>query len=289
MSDETATNPVEGGESAPETEVETEGQETETEQQFDDDGNPIDPEPEEDDSEEIEHEGQKYKVPKAIKPLVMMQADYTRKTQEVADLRKAVEAERQTLHQSSEAEIAARATVVALDQQLAQFQNIDWDAWEDQDPFAAQKGLRQYQQLRDARGQAAGQFVALQQQRNLEAQRTTAKRLEEGRAALARDIPGWSDTLAASLLETGAKHYGFERGEIEDSFDDPRLIKVLHDAHQYQLSKGKQKQAQKHVAAQQVQPAAKVGARSAPPSGLDDRLPTDEWMRRREAQLRKRG
>jgi hypothetical protein len=41
------------------------------------------------------------------------------------------------------------------------------------------------------------------------------------------------------------------------------------------------------VAAQQVQPAASVKARGAPPAGLDDRLSPDEWVRRRNAQLRK--
>jgi hypothetical protein len=44
--------------------------------------------------EEIEHEGRKYLVPKALKPLLLMQADYTRKTQEVAEQRRAVMAER---------------------------------------------------------------------------------------------------------------------------------------------------------------------------------------------------
>jgi hypothetical protein len=46
---------------------------------------------------------------------------------------------------------------------------------------------------------------------------------------------------------------------------------------------------QNTLAAQQVQPAAVVKARGAPPAGLDDRLGADEWVKRRNAQLRKRG
>ena len=42
-----------------------------------------------DDSEEVEHEGQKYRIPKALKSALMMNADYTRKTQEVAEQRPA--------------------------------------------------------------------------------------------------------------------------------------------------------------------------------------------------------
>ena len=108
MSEETTTNPVEGEDNAPAIlpdtqEVDTEGQD---EQQLDDEGNAIDPP---DDGEEIEHEGRKYLVPAALKPLLLMQADYTRKTQEVAEQRRAVQAERQALHQTSQAELDAYA------------------------------------------------------------------------------------------------------------------------------------------------------------------------------------
>lgn len=286
MDPETATNPVEG-EVALETEVETEANTADTEQQFDDDGNPVEPEPPEDDSEEIEHEGQKYKVPKAIKPLLMFNADYTRKTQEVAELRKAVEAERQTLHQASQAEIGALAQVTALDQQIAQFQNVDWDAWEETDPFAAAKGARQLQQLRDARGQAAGQYVGLQRQRTETEQRETATRLQEASAVLSRDIKDWSPELGAKLKDFGVKQYGFTAAEL-DEFSDPRMVKVLHAAFEGHQASTKTQAAQKHLAAQTAQPAAKIGKGSTPPTGLDDRLSAEEWTRRRNAQVRKR-
>jgi hypothetical protein len=286
MDTETATNPVEGDDTSLDTvattqEVEAEGQETE----YDDDGNPIEvPE----DSEEVEHDGQKYKVPKAIKPLLLMQADYTRKTQELAEERKALVAERTQVQQASQAEVQAQAHIVAMDAQIAEYQNIDWDAWEAQDPFEAQKGWRQFQQAQQARANAANQFVSLRQQRTLAQQQETAKLIEEGRAVLARDIPGWSAEVAEKLLDAGVKQYGFSRAEIEE-FTDPRMVKVLHDAHQYRLAQGKEKKAQGHVQAQVARPAAKVGGASAPVSGLDDRLSPAEWMKRREAQARKRG
>ena len=139
-----------------------------------------------------------------------------------------------------------------------------------------------YQQLhRPAARQPAARTSA--QQRGLEEQRETARLIEQGRAELARDIRGWSDTLAAALLETGVKQYGFDRAEIEE-FTDPRMVKVLHDAHQFHILQGKQKQAQAVQAAQGVRPAARVGGSAAPPSGLDDRLSAEEWTRRREAQ-----
>jgi Asp-tRNA(Asn)/Glu-tRNA(Gln) amidotransferase A subunit family amidase len=286
---EETTNLVEGGDTSEldtGTPAEVENEAEVNEPQLDEDGNPIESEPVDDDSEEVERDGVKYKVPKALTKELMMHADYTRKTQEVAEQRKALEAERQTIHQASNDEINARARIVAIDERLAAYSKVDWAAWNDTDPFEAQKGFMEFQQLKDARGQAVGIAGQLAQQRTLAAQQETAKRIEEGRAVLQRDISGWNDELAAALLDTGIKQYGFDRGEIE-SFEDPRMVKVLHDAHQFHILKAKQQKAQKHVQAQQVTPAAKASG-ATPKQGLDDRLSIEEWQRRRNEQVRKR-
>ena len=77
--------------------------------------------PEEDDSEELEHDGQKYKLPKALKPLLMMQADYTQKTQALAEQRKAFEAEAAQKQQLMQQNIQEVAQIVNIDQQLQQY------------------------------------------------------------------------------------------------------------------------------------------------------------------------
>lgn len=240
-----------------------------------------------DDYDEVELDGVRHRVPKALKGAFMMQADYTRKTQEVAELRRTIEAERVSIREAGAEEIGARAQLLAIDEQIARFAKVDWDAWENGAPLEAQKGWRQYQQLQQARGEAAGRLQNLAQQRGLEQQRETARLIEQGRAELARDIKGWSDDLAAALLDTGVKQYGFDRAEIEE-FTDPRMVKVLHDAHQFHLLQRKQKAAQAVSAAQGVRPADRVGGSSAPASGLDDRLSAEEWARRRTQQVRKR-
>lgn len=240
------------------------------------------------DFEQIEHDGETYSVPKALKGAFMMQADYTRKTQEVAELRKAIEAERDAIRTAGEEEIGAQAQLLAIDEQIARFAKVDWDSWENSAPLEAQKGWRQYQQLQQARGAAAGRLAGLAQQRGIEQQRETARLIEQGREELRRDIEGWSDSLAGELLDTGVKRYGFDRGEIEE-FTDPRMVKVLHDAHRFHLLEGQRRQAQAMQAAQGVRPAARVGSGSAPPSGLDDRLSAEEWTRRRNKQVRGKG
>lgn len=289
MSEEATTNPVDGGDTSEldtagtETGVETEGQEHEPE--LDENGDPIDPP--EDDSEEVEHDGQKYKVPKALKPLLLMQADYTRKTQQVAEERAVVQAERQALHQSSQAELDTYARATTLAGQLAQYQQVDWPAWHDSDPFAAAKATSEYQMLRDAHQQAIGQLSNLRGQRTLQQQQETAKRMEEGRAVLTREVPGWNDDLKAKLI-THAAGYGFSRQELDDLEADPRVAKVLHAAFVGSTVTQAAKKVQSNLTAQAVTPAARVATARAPVTGLDDRLSAQDWVDRRNAQLRKK-
>ena len=140
--------------------------------------------------------------------------------------------------------------------------------------------------LRDRHSQALGQLSQLHGQRTFLAQQDSARRMEEGRAALAKEIPGWSEDLKARLIGFAAG-YGFSRDELDDLEADPRVARVLHAAFSGSRTAETARKVHSNLAAQQVQPAASVKARGAPPAGLDDRLSPDEWVRRRNAQLRK--
>jgi hypothetical protein len=236
--------------------------------------------------EEIERDGKIAKIPAWLKPELMMQADYTRKTQELAEARRAFEAERVSAQQASQAELSAQANLATIDRQMAQFSQVDWNGWHDSDPFEAQKAFAQFQLLKDARAQTLGYLGNLRDERAFHEQQETARRMEQGAAELARDIHDWSPTTAAKLLDFGQNHYGFAREDL-DGIDDPRLVKVLHAAFQWEEHQKKQRRAQGHAAAQTTRPAAKVGGASPKP-GLDDRLSAEEWLRRRNEQLRKR-
>ena len=292
------TNPV-GGEALPETEVGNDGS-TAGEPMLDDHGNPIDAleghidsegeGPDADETEEqleIERDGKIAKIPAWLKPELMMQADYTRKTQELADARRALEAERATSQHASDAELSAQANLSLIEGQIAHFNKVDWNAWHDSDPFEAQKAFAQFQLLKDARQQTEHYLGHIRQERTFREQQDLARRLEDGAAELARDIKDWSPQTAAKLLDFGQRHYGFSQDDL-DGIDDPRLVKVLHAAFQWEEHQNKQRQAQRHAAAQTARPAAKVGGASPKP-GLDDRLSADEWLRRRNEQLRRRG
>lgn len=281
---------------APEVEALPEVEDTETEAkepELDEDGNPIeeaDPEPEEDFAE-IVKDGKAYKVPAALKDEILMHVDYTRKTQELADTRRQVEATLAQVQQVTQAEIQSAAAISAIDAQIADFNSIDWDTWEETDPMAAQRAWRQFQQVKDARLNAIAQYQQASQQRTFVQQQETARLIEQGQRELAAKIPGWGQEKAQALQNHAMQSYGFSYEELT-GFDrntgrkigpgivDHRMIQVLHDAYQFRQASKKQQVARKVEVQQSVKPAAKVTTGNAPPRGLDDRLSVDEWAKR---------
>jgi hypothetical protein len=247
-----------------------------------------------DEEEEIElDDGLKLKLPKSdaekLRLAAMRQADYTRKTQELAEARKAFDAERQSLSQADEQELTARANIALIDRQLAQYAQVNWQQAFDADPFEAQKAFAQYQLLQQGKSQTQSFLERTSRERTERQQQETARRLQEGAAELQRDIPDWSPALSAKLQDFGAKTFGLTKDDF-DRIDDPRAVKLLYWAQRGFEADTAAKKAKSIERQQEVTPAASAPKKGGtPPAGLDDRLSTDEWLRRRNAQLAKRG
>lgn len=249
-------------------------------------GNPVEPEPV-DDSEEIEHEGQKYRIPKALKDGFLMQSDYTRKTQALAADRQAFEARQAEFGKLSDAEFNARAHAISIDNALKEYAEIDWRKFFEIDPARAQAAKLDYDDLKEKKQQAINAYGQAHQARLTQEQQDTATRMREGHAELVRDIPGWNQEKATALMDFGTKQFGFSREEMA-AIDDPRAIKVLNAAFEFVKSSAQQKATQEAQAKQAVRPAAKVNGGASPSGRLDDRTSTDAWMKQRQAQLAKR-
>lgn len=285
MIDDTATNPAPGGAevaaiSTDDTiadtsneNLDTEGEETQA---------PVE------ETEEVDWEGKKYTLPKAIKPALMMQADYTRKTQEVAETRKALEAQQAAIAQQAEAQKANLQEYVrlaAIDDRLAQFQRIDWATLDRDDPVRAQALGREFSMLTYAQRELKDHLSAKEAQA-LEAQRSdTAKKLQEGRAALAKAIPNFTPELAKNLRDHGTS-YGFSAEEVS-GIQDARQVQVLHDAYLWRQHVAKQRTAATQKPQTQAEPVPQVTGRRPSPPGLRDDLSMAEWIKRRDAQVRK--
>ena len=187
------------------------------------------PDPE-DDLEEFDWEGKKIKGPKGLKDGVLRQADYTRKTQEIAETRRQLEERAQHIEQQTKAgedEMNARAALISIDSDLKSYENVDWDAWEAQDLFAAQAGFRKFQQLQQARGQVANVLGERQKARTETAQQETAKRLQETRQFAETKIKGWSPDVDAKITEFATKELGFDWNTLKSAYT-PAVYKALH-------------------------------------------------------------
>lgn len=233
---------------------------------------------------ELEIDGAVHSLPAALKGAFLRQADYTRKTQELAEHRRATEADRRALDARLDA--ARRGDVdtvkmAVLEDELAQFEGIQWEAFAAEDPERAQEVWGVYQQMNAAREQLAYALAHRGERSRLAEAREAAARMEAVGRTLRDEIEGWSPEVAAKLVDY-AQAFGVTLEELRE-VADPRLWKILHRAYQADQAGQRETAAQ----AQGVRPAVVVAGAAPAGGAVRDDLSTKEWMARRNAQLAK--
>lgn len=249
--------------------------------------------------EDIEHEGKKYAIPKALKPLVMFQADYTQKTQEHAERARQFEAEVQQRQQELQFQaqvqrqhVQQHGQIAALDQQIAQYQAVNWPAAMQQDPTGAQAAWMQFQQLKDQRGTVAQQLQASESQLTQRLQQQSQQAQQRALAAMGEVVSKWSPDVATAVNDIGRKAYGIGQAQLTAFAQNPVLLTVLHDAVMYRrlMDRAASPSKPAQAAAPAVTPAPTLpqGGGNATPRRASDSLPINEWMRREQERLRPR-
>lgn len=191
-----------------------------------------------------------------LKAQRMMQADYQRKTAELARQREEVQDKvRQGIADQQKQYLQALETQQKLVWSLAapELQNVNLDKLAEEDPAEYVKVSNKLNRLNQAiQGiQAEQQKLAQQELEHLE-KVVLPKAAEE----LQRDIPNWGNDLQKSITRTATEKYGFTPEELS-MVVDPRYIKVLHDAFQFHEGK-KTVETQKSIAAKKVVEKPKV-------------------------------
>lgn len=237
--------------------------------------------------EEVEYEGKRYALPKELKDAILRQSDYTRKTQELAQQREQSAAEIATEKARIEADRAnfqAAARLVALDDRLQQFANVDWQALSQSDPVAAQQQFFQYQQLKDARGGLVAQIQQHESQRALQEREAIARAMQQANEVLGREIKGWSPEVAKELRAV-AKSLGADDKSV-DSIREPWVVRALYA----------QKVLSEMTAKAQAKPppppatVVKTVTGGAQRAAVDpDKMTPEQFAKWRNADLRKRG
>lgn len=238
--------------------------------------------------EEIEIEGKRYALPKELKDKFLMHGDYTRKTQEVAEQRKVLEQEAQAFGQRQErimAHMQDHARMIAISEQLAQYDQVDWQALNQDDPQQAQALFFQRQQLQSVQQQLGAKLSQAEQQFALEKQQEAAKRFEQGKAVLAKEIPGWNPELAGKIRDFGVQVFGSAEAMSKSlDLNDPYNIKLLNLA---RIGFEAQHRATQKPKPAQAKPVSRVSpsanAVQKPPEQMSDA----EWYRWRQSQKNK--
>lgn len=289
MTEDTPANPVEA--EAPELEQEavtpseTEAEETESE--------PTEGGQTEEELFDIDLDGEKYKVPAKLKDSFLRQADYTKKTQEVAEMRRSLEESGKTFAEQQQAlskHVVEVAKLVAVDEQLAAYDKVDWDAWNTQDPQAAQAGWFKKEQLKETRNGLGQKLAQEHEARVNQEQQATDKRLVESQAVIKANIPDWNQAYADKLTEHAKKVIpGITSEQLRQvQLVNPGFVLFLDKAAKFDQLMAKQR-ASASTPSTPVTPVTTVGQRRAPANSEPDPKNADAWRAWRNAQVAKRG
>jgi hypothetical protein len=207
--------------------------------------------------------------------------DYTRKTQQIAEVRKQVEQEAEAIR----AERAQYAQLLgALEQQVQQAAQpqVDWDKLYQEDPI---EWVRQKELVRE--NQAKYEAIQSEQQRLAEISRQEQAQsmqafLAQEQEKLMEVLPEWKDPAKAKaekamLIEFGQK-VGFQPDELKNIFDH-RVVSVLRKAALYEQMMSKRGN---------IKPVVNNGPRPAKP-GAAGRVSTTNESTRAKQRLAKTG
>jgi hypothetical protein len=206
--------------------------------------------------------------------------DYTRKTQQIAEVRKQVEAETQAVR----AERGQYAQLLgALQAQLqASEPQVDLDRLYNEDPI---EWVRQKEVLRERQEKAYA--IQAEQQRLIqlsqqEQQQSMQQHLESQKDALLAALPEWKDPKKAKLekamLIESAKSAGFSDEDLKSVYDH-RLVLLLRKAALFDQMVSKR---------QGIKPVTNNGPRPAKP-GAAGRVSTTSEVTRAQQRLAKTG
>lgn len=205
---------------------------------------------------EVEVDGKKIKVSEDGKDFLLRQADYTKKTTEVARERETVQAEKVRIEQIrhvQEAVINSQATLRALDMQIEQLANTPIGGLPQEQVNAMQARLLQLQAQRQEVNADVDAIAQIENQRLSE---EYGKQREVALSEAAKIIPNFDDKRRVEL-ETLAVDLGISKEDVEATAD-PAAYRILHLADIGKKFLERQQNAEKIQSAQAGNPTARL-------------------------------
>lgn len=259
---------------------------------------------------EVELEGKIYQVPKALEKHLMREADYTQKTQALAEDRRRHAETMDQLAKMHEIERALSDDVLQIkliDKQLEEYNTIDWDTWSRQAPAETQRHHIQFLQLKDQRAALVQQLdqKGYEKQQEIDRARSAYEQETVAKAVTALKAPdpdfGWPGYTPQYMhsLTSAMDEMGVPREE-QKRIRSPLAIKIVSLA----VKQWRAERAARRVTVKpQAQPASngqgngqapvehklprRVGGSKAPVN--PDNEPIDKWMQSERQRMNKLG
>jgi len=235
----------------------------------------------------VKVDGQDYEVGiDELKNGYQRQADYTRKSQALAEQRKGTEqiqSERQRLEQ--ERQMYANGLQMLQEQQsakLSEFENTDWTTLKEEDPYAYMLKKDEYRDAQERVNNVAQQQVLVQQEQADAQNKARASFVQQEYSRLVDALPEWNDresTIKKDVLNY-ATSVGFRPEEI-NQLADHRSVLIIKKAMEF--DKLTKKVAPKKKAVKKVPKVQKAGR------GNSKEDAATEELKKKRARLRKSG
>lgn len=183
----------------------------------------------------------------------LRQADYTKKTQDVAEARKQVEQAYQSRQQ--ERQTLAENLNLALgvvEPQLAELAKTDWDKLASDDPYSYAEKRALFDQASARYQKLVERSQAVVQQQTQEQQRQLQQKLQQEGERLKMAIPDFADPNRARALKSALNEYAVSQVGLSEQeakgITDHRMILLLDKARRYDaLQRGDLTAARKKV------------------------------------------
>jgi len=235
----------------------------------------------------IKVDGKEYEVGiDELKSGYQRQADYTRKSQALAEQRKgteAIQSERQQLEQ--ERQMYANGLQMLQEQQTAKLQDfdkVDWETMKEEDPYQYMLKKDEYRDAQERVNNAAQQQALIQQEQQAASNQARGQFVQQEYARLVAALPEWNDkdsTIKKDIQEY-ATSVGFRPEEI-NQLADHRSVLVIKKAMEF--DKLTKKVAPKKKAVKKVPKVQKAGR------GTSKEETAAEALKAKRARLRKSG
>ena len=178
---------------------------------------------------------------------------------EAAEVRKQAQEYAQAVQQQTQVQQAVVGKIAeakVIENQLAQYQGINWSALEDSDPVQAMRLQRQFGELKQAYQAKVQDINQTQSQIQQQQSQQTAASLESERQALMNACPEWGSEAVATKekqqIAADLKARGYTDRDIQ-GLSDHKAVLLARDAMLYRQGK-----AASNVAEKQVRAAPKI-------------------------------